>query len=66
MHDPAERIVRLKPSEMIHMLQLAKYSLPALHGWHAMYDSSVVAPASGYNSGGGKEYSSSTYGGNKY
>ena len=52
MYDPAERIVRLKPSEMIHMLQLAKYSLPALHGWHAMYDSSVVAPASGY-----KEYS---------
>ena len=39
-----ERTIRVKPSEMIHLQQMVKYSLPALHGWHALFNSEVVAP----------------------
>jgi len=34
---------------MIHILELIKFSIPALIGWHAMMDSSVVAAGNGYN-----------------
>lgn len=41
----SERIVRAKATEMVRMLHLVRYCLPALNGWHAIFDPSVVAPA---------------------
>lgn len=49
--DNLDREVRVKPGEMLHMQELIKYALPAVHGWHAMYNSAVVAPAKGQWSG---------------
>ena len=41
----SERSVRAKATEMVRFMHLVRYCLPALSGWHAMFDSSVVAPA---------------------
>jgi hypothetical protein len=40
-----ERFIRVKLTEIIHLLNLIKYSLPCLYGWHAMNNSNVVEPA---------------------
>ena len=44
----SERIVRMTPTEVIHLIKLVDYSLPALSGWHAMMDSSVVNAGNRY------------------
>ena len=38
----ATREVHLEPGEVHHMQKCMEYALPALHGWHAMYNSGVV------------------------
>ena len=43
--DGSERDAVLKVSEMTYLLKMIEYSIPAMHGWHAMYNSSVVGPA---------------------
>ena len=36
------RVVLAKPTEVMHMLEIIKFSLPALCGWHVMHNPAVT------------------------
>jgi hypothetical protein len=47
MHDDQlsdQKQIRLKKGQFLVLQKMCEYALPALYGWNAIYDPSIVAP----------------------
>lgn len=38
----SSRVIKLKPEEMVQIIKLIEYAMPAVCGWHVMYNQRVV------------------------